>query len=257
MKSLVRKITLSNLGIKLRNFLNFKPIYMNTNHLYKNCSVSDSFCWRTDNNYETIFKYSDILGLFYKIKKSYVELSFFSKNNLLLKTLVIDELDYSNQLIINKKFLNGIEDYGVFYIHHYTDIEIREPTIISNRCYIGFSKNGCLHSYMHGNSLVRVKDLKGKKKGLSDIVKTSFFNNNVYRVQNFFDDLTTTELFFSNPTYKDIVLYLERDKYTLKKGECLIINTNKKSIINIKSNCFFLRPIIFNYKDQYIDVYHG
>jgi len=27
--------------------------------------------------------------------------------------------------------------------------------------------------------------------------------------------------------------------------------------INIKSNCYFLRPIIFNWKKEFLDVYHG
>jgi hypothetical protein len=36
-----------------------------------------------------------------------------------------------------------------------------------------------------------------------------------------------------------------------------IIDVTNEKEINIKSNCLFFRPLIFNYKGQYIDVYHG
>jgi hypothetical protein len=94
---------------------------------------------------------------------------------------------------------------------------------------------------MHGNSLVRAKDLKGEKESLSDIVNTSFFNNNLYRIQNFFENTAKTELFFSKPTYKEIIFYGENNKYNLKSGESLVIDTHGKNIINIKSNCFFFK----------------
>ena len=67
MKSLVRILGRSSLGIFVRNFLNYKPVHMSIDGL-KFISVSDAFAWRTDNNFKTIFKYSDILNIFYKIK---------------------------------------------------------------------------------------------------------------------------------------------------------------------------------------------
>ena len=85
MKSLVKKLANTNIGILLRNNLNFKPVSLKLFEKDYPTSVSDAFLWRTDNGYKTKFKYSDILNLFYKIKNSWVEFHFYSKNNELIK----------------------------------------------------------------------------------------------------------------------------------------------------------------------------
>jgi hypothetical protein len=84
MKSLVKILGKTNVGIFLRNFFNYKPVHMSIDRL-KLISVSDAFAWRTDNNFKTIFKYSDILNIFYKIKNSWIEFHFYDKDNNLLK----------------------------------------------------------------------------------------------------------------------------------------------------------------------------
>ena len=63
--------------------------------------------------------------------------------------------------------------------------------------------------------------------------------------------------FFSNPTKKTINFSIDHENYILKDGCSLLIEFNDKKIIEIKSNCLFLRPIIFSYKGKYIDVHHG
>ena len=53
--------------------------------------------WRTDNNFTTKFKFSDILKLYFKIKnKSHVELHFYSKFNELITIKKIYNLEFSN-----------------------------------------------------------------------------------------------------------------------------------------------------------------
>ena len=81
MKSLIKKIKQTELGLALRNTLNIRPVEYFFDDL-KSVSVSDAFLWRTDNNFITKFKYSDIFNIFYKIKNSWVEFHFYSKNNL-------------------------------------------------------------------------------------------------------------------------------------------------------------------------------
>ena len=51
-------------------------------------------------SFKTTFNYADILGLFYKVKDSYVELIFYSKNNDFIKKIIINQLNYSNKLLI-------------------------------------------------------------------------------------------------------------------------------------------------------------
>ena len=72
MKSLIKKLINTNSAIKIRNILGIRSVPMSINNIDSFASVSDAFCWRTDNGFSTIFKYSDILNIFYKINNSWV-----------------------------------------------------------------------------------------------------------------------------------------------------------------------------------------
>ena len=50
--------------------------------------------------------------------KQKLNLFFMIKNNNFIKKKIINNLKLSNELIIDKSFLDGIEDYGVFYVFH-------------------------------------------------------------------------------------------------------------------------------------------
>lgn len=241
--------------IALRNTFNFRPIMMSTQGL-EFSSVSDAFMWRTDNNFKTIFNFSDIFDIFFKIKKSYVKINFFSKNNIFIKSMEIRELNLSNQITISSEFLNNIKDYGTFYIHHYTDKLISENTVISNRCYLGYSQNSNLYSFVHGNSLTKYERFDGDSKKNINIVKSSLIKNQTYKIQKYFDNFDKSELFFTNPTTNTIRFSIEEKNYKLEKGCSKIIDISNLKIISIKSNCMFFRPIVFCYKDKYLDVHH-
>ena len=119
MKSFIKFFTNSEFGVRLRNALNVKPQIYNKN-IPRSSSVSDSFAWRTDNSFKTIFKFTDILDLFYNIKDSNVSLSFFNKENKFIKSIKINDLNLSNSLSIDKDFFGGLEDYGYFNIFHHS-----------------------------------------------------------------------------------------------------------------------------------------
>tara|TARA_B110000967_G_C18703642_1_gene469136 strand:- start:122 stop:889 length:768 start_codon:yes stop_codon:yes gene_type:complete len=254
-KLLLRKFANSSLGIKLRNTIGFKPISIIIDKKFRLGTISDAFLWRTDNGYKTTFKYADILSIFYKIEDSYVELAFYTKDNNLIKKIIINKLDYSNELLIDKDFLNGIEGYGVFYISHRSDSYSGDDLLISNRCYIGFSVEDKLSSFLHGNLYVKYQSLDGMNDS-SDMVQSSFFNN-LYKIQNSFTNFTKSELFFVNPTSKKINFSIGSNSYSLENNCSILINISGKQDISIISRCMFLRPIIFNYKDDFYDVYHA
>jgi len=256
MKSLIKKIINTDLVINLRNNLNIKPINFNINN--KKCiSISDAFAWRTDNNFVTKFKYLDILNFFFKVKNSWIELHFYSKNNELLKIEKKRELNISNEILIDKQFLNNTEDYGTFYIYHFTNDSINEENIISNRCYLGYSQNQNLFSFVHGNTYAKFNKISKDSRIYSNIVQTSLFTNNNYKIQKYFDDYDKNELYFSNPTEKVIKFSIDNKLYKLNKHCSILLDVSGKKIINIKSNCLFLRPTIFSYKNNYLDVHHG
>jgi hypothetical protein len=256
MKSLIKKLSRTEFGVFLRNLTNIKPVHMSINNL--DCAtVSDAFAWRTDNNFVTQFKYSDILNFFYKIKNSWVEIHFYDKEGKLIKKEKTDNLKISNEITISKEFLDGIEDYGTFYIYHFTKENIDKNNIISNRCYLGYSQNKKLFSFVHGNTLAKNKKISNIYAHNEDIVKTSFFKNHIYKIQKFFEGFDKNELFFANPTSKLIKFNVNEQSYELKRGCSRLINITGKTIITIKSNCLFLRPTIFSYKNEYLDVHHA
>ncbi len=257
MKSLIKKIFNMNSIISLRNNLNIKPIEMSLNKIKKNASVSDSFCWRTDNNYETIFRFTDLLDLFYKIDGSNIKIIFYNKVGNIIKELEIKNIKKNNQLIINKKFFDNLEDYGTFHIYHLSNKLVNEEIIISNRCYTGFSKQNNLPSFVHGNALSSYMYLKNDQKIYSDIIRTLFQINHTYKIQNQFSKYDKTELFFSNPTNKIIKFLINEEFHTINKNSCILLEVNNSSIFTVKSNCLFLRPIIFNYNKDFIDVLHS
>jgi hypothetical protein len=258
MKSLVKKLANSNIIILLRNSLNFNTISLKYFEKDYPISVSDAFLWRTDNGYKTKFKYSDILNLFYKIENSWVEFHFYSKNNKLIKIEKVNNLNLSNELEISSKYLDNLEDYGTFYIYHFSENtkNLNNNDIISNRCYLGYSQKNNLYSFVHGNTHGKFTSIFSNKTFLTDIVKTSLFQNHTYTIQKYFEGFDKNELFFANPTSKTIKFSIEKKNYELKPNYSLLVET-KNSIISIKSNCLFFRPTIFSYKDGYLDVHHS
>ena len=256
MKSLIKFLADTEFGILIRNTLNFQSVDLKLVPSKTPITVSDAFLWRTDNGYKTKFKYTDILNLFYKISNSWVELHIYSKNNELLKIEIFSNLSISNEFEITSDYLGGLQDYGVFYIYHYTKEKLEHQKIISNRCYLGYSKNDSLYSFVHGNTLAKFTTIYPSKKILSNIVKTSIYTNQYYTIQKFFNGFDKNELFFANPTTKIIKFNLEKKNYILQPGCCQIAETTN-SILTIKSNCLFLRPTVFSYKNMYFDVHHS
>ena len=109
-----------------------------------------------DNNFKTVFKFSDILKVFQNINNSKVEIFFYSKDNKFLKKIHIQNLEFSNEITIDEDFLN-IKDYGNFYIYHFTNNQKISDNIIANRCYLGFSQNNNLSSLSMVTHLLNLK----------------------------------------------------------------------------------------------------
>lgn len=258
MKLLIKKLLNNELITYIRNSLLLRPVFLQHYDLEYSTSISDSFLWRTDNGFITKFKFSDIISLFYKFNNSRVEIHFFSKTNQLIKIFKINRLEISNELEISPKFLNNIEDYGTFYIYHFIDKknDILDNDVISNRCYVGYSLNNSLYSYMHGNTLAKYVDINNQYGIKSNIVKLSLFQNHKYTIQKYFKGFDKTELFFVNPTDKKIRFTIEGKNNNLPSFHVKIIKI-KNEIVSFKSNCLFLRPVVFSHLGKYYDVHHS
>ena len=258
MKSYFKKIFNLNLIIKIRNFLNLRPVSIDKSKLGGKVSISDSFCWRTDNNFRTIIRFSDILKTFYNIDNTQVQMIIYSKDFQLIKKINFDDIKNLNEYVISKETLNGLESYGTFFLFHKFIDKEKSDIFISNRCYLGFSRNENLYSYVHGNTLSKYVNMENFSDIKSDLVQNTFLKySSKYKVQNYFDGNSNNEIFLANPTSKKIKYKVNNVSKTLKNGESIIIKISGKNTVLIESNCLFFRPIVFSSKNEYLDVYHG
>ena len=60
----------------IRNFLNIRPSFDLIDYTSKNISVSDAFFWRTDNEYKTIFKFTNIINFYYGLEEKDLKIIF-------------------------------------------------------------------------------------------------------------------------------------------------------------------------------------
>lgn len=258
-KLLVNFFFKKNFFKHLRIIFNIKPVYIDTSFLEKNTSVSDSFPWRCDDGYKTIFRFTDLLKFFYKFKNSKITIIFYSGNGNIIKKISFKNINISSSLIIDQNFINDLKHtYGTFCIFHgiENESEMKEmDLIVRNSCYLGFTKND-FYSFVHGNIPVVGKNITSKVI-YKDFILTSIFSNQKYLIQQNLNYYDYSELFLSNPTSKIVKFYLNKKKYLLKENSSMIIKIGNQSFVSIISNCYFLRPIIFNYKNNYFDVHHG
>ena len=243
---------------KFRNFLNIRPIFIDTLKINYGYSISDSFIWRNDNNVKTIFRYSDLLKYFYNSLTSEVEINFYNKDGEYLKKINIKNIKKVNELNISEILNDFPSEYGTFNIFHRLNHSNFNIPSVRNSCYTGYSLGDNLPSFVHGNIPVYSKKLKGKVVQ-NNIINKSFLINQVYRIQDNFKkkNFLLVELFFTNPTNNSISVKFENKKYIIKKNGSLILNATRLENAKIISNCYYLRPIIFKYKKSYIDVHHG
>ena len=67
--------------------------------------------------------------------------------------------------------MNNLEDYGTFYIFHFSNSNNNSFT---NSCYTGYSQNDNLPSFVHGNTVTASKDFNNNKIELGISGKTYF-----------------------------------------------------------------------------------
>tara|TARA_B100001287_G_C22604140_1_gene491861 strand:- start:237 stop:1016 length:780 start_codon:yes stop_codon:yes gene_type:complete len=255
-RSLLKNIYNSNILVFVRNRTGIRPTrYTSFEKVKSGSSISDAFLWRTDQGYETKFKFTDLPKLYFNDVTSQVKILIYSNDNKQIKKIMINNIDSSNELIINKKLLEGLESYGTFYVFHsYNSKNQKSDISINNRCYTGYSKNGCYSSFVHGNLPALYET---NSNYFTDIVKNTIFKNQNYVIQNNFSEFDYTELLFCNPTSEKIYISVNQSNFYLNSHSSKLIKQNRTDKIHIKSNCYFVRPVIFTYKGAFYDVYHS
>ena len=254
LKSSIKPYYNSPTGVKIRNKLGFgiAPIFL-PEHL-QSYSVSDAFPWRTDDGYKTYFRFSDILNNFFNIDSSGVMFIFYSNKGDVLKEFVESKIDNINELVIDKDFISCEHEFGNFSIFHLFDSNI-ENIKITNRCYVGFAKNNSIPSYVHGNVFSRYWNPTTNKIE-TDIIKLTQKVHN-YLIQKNFSGFNKIELYFTNQTTSKYWIKINNTEINLNVGQSMIIDVKPCEIIQIKSNNFWARPIVFAEKNSFIDCFHA
>ena len=254
MKSFIRRVAKSSYGVKFRNLIGWRSVPISFAHLQKNSSVSDGFIWRVDNNFNTKFNFADLLPLFTNNKDNTIILDFFDHLNNPIKKIELNQLvDVSQELIIDSALL-GKEGYGAFYIYHSSNESMNFDITFSNRCYVGYSFKNSLYSNVHGNTYVKSKGINNAIIE-GDMIQSSRIKKYHYTIQNNFHGYDKTELVFVNPHSYSVKMTLNNSTYSFSSYEVKIIEF-KDSIAKISGQSYFLRPVVFNYLNDRIDVYH-
>lgn len=256
MKSLIKKAFKNQIMYKIRNKINFKPVKINLEKNKSNSSVSDAFLWRYDKNFNTIFKYTDLLDLFYEDKSHKISIILFDNKNNKIKEINDIDIISKKELLINEDLLYDQEGYGTFYIFH--NSKTIKNISVRNSCYTGYSYKKNLYSFVHGNLPAKYSNLENSRETKNNIIFTnSIFENQKYFIQNDFSSYDRVEVFIVNSSRDKLRFTINEKKYVLNYNHCKIIELYNISKIIINSNSYLLRPIIFSYKGNMVDVQHG
>ena len=238
---------------QIKNTLKIRPIQINTYNVNA-ISISDSFIFRTDKEFETVFRFIDILDLFYDLATETVILNFYDQDNKFIKKIIFENISNQNEIFINKEFLDGYVGCGTFVIYHIPNNKSSKIKF-NNRCYVGYKKNNT-YSFVHGNTYVKGLEIITKKEK-NGFVKKSLLNNWKYILQKDFSRYDLSELFIVNPLDAELNLRCNNKNFVLKNNCLIKIIIKNTSKVELMSNCTLLRPIVFSYKDSFLDVHHG
>lgn len=238
--------------LKLRNLIGLKPTFFNINNLEKGISYSDGFFWRLDGKIETKFRYTNLIKLFYK-QQSYVELHFFDYKHKFINKIKIKPDEFSNEFLITKNIV-GSNKFGVFYIFHKSSENLK--SIIRNSCYIGYSYKKNLFSFVHGNTPASKSFISSKEDSLKSGLMGNSFIKKKYIIQNSYKN-SKIEVALQNSSDAKQKISVNNKTFYLENGNSKIIEFLNEDMIIVSSNCYLLRPIVFEYKNDYLNVHHG
>ena len=258
LKSLVEPIFNSQSGVKLRNFLDFKPSAFAMPGHINNFSCSDLFFWRLDGNFRTMFRFSDIPNAFYGVEHSQALIIFYNKQGKELYREIFDVQKAVTEIKINKEKIGENEDYGTFSIFHLFDIGEKNDVKITNRCYVGYRFGSSLPSFVHGNVLAQYLDLSGSDDYVihGDVGKI-FRKPSTYVIQKNFSRFDYSELMFNNPSEETVWIEVGEERINLLPKSTSLLKVDQPQVLKIRSNLPLPRPIVFSFKGKYFDCHHG
>jgi len=242
--------------LNLRNSLNIRSIPIMLPNDMKSYSISDAFCWRNSKIYTTNFHFTDLINYFQNEKNTSVDLIISNHKNQIINQTNITPSNFSEKIKIKDYLIDSKETSGHFFFFHNFTHPKRGKIIIRNSCYTSFSFMKNTPSFVHGNLPVIARDhdsLIYKK----NIIQNSNFRKYIDKVQHDFSTYDKVEAFIINPLKEELNLMINKTSLNLNPYNSKILNLKLSKTYKIKSNCLFLRPIFFVYKNGKFDTFHG
>lgn len=241
----------------------------------EDAAISDLFLWRVDENWGTYFDLVSIPNLINHNSESVLSCAtihiFNSTGNHILKKRI--ELSGTRRVLLDIKDLLGKEDnsYGTFCIFHDTACDgLRAfKSHIAERGYLSFSyQKSNIRSYVHGN-FDAVALVEGKK---IEFLGNQFIWNRKYNLQCILNLEKKYEVILigtcAKPIKYEIQLFdiesgilLDKKEIKLAPAEVFIYKSPKKSLkyarVIITSHSIMARPIVLNYQNRGVNIFHG
>jgi len=242
---------------------------------YKRTKISDLFVWRCDNNWKTFFELLNIAYLFGEDGSFQVDIIFFNTKGDIFFEKTIDLLNGDRQTlniseILENNFESGIAgEFGTFSVFHHNipDIVTEFNSFVTERGYVSYRyKDSQFASYVHGNL-----DAIGKvNQSYVPLGGTSFLKRD-YNLQYQLLPDCEYDIALTNPCLnlqKVIIKILSFNNGRVI--ETFRVEINPKAVIvhalkdisepcriSIESKIIMARPVVFIYKGDSMDVFHG
>ena len=153
-------------------------------------------------------------------------------------------------------------EYGSFFAFILPNNSIDDDCVqITNRCYIGYSKDKEFYSFVHGNEIAKFVKFDNDSRSTTELFNAirDHSKTTYYKIQKQFSNFDYNEFLFYNPTNKlTLKFIIHNEKFVIQPNETYKFNIQQTDpTLTIKSNYFWPRPIVFSYKNKYFDVHHA
>ena len=180
----MENIKKSRLILALRNSFNIKPIQVLLPKDKESYSISDAFCWRSDKNFITVFRYTDLVEYFTNVKNLNIKLVICDHSNNIISSTVFKIKDLTSKVTINKIIKKSKKKSDHFFIFHELSPQIAKK-VLRNSCYTSYTFQNNIQSLVHGNLPVLAENQNFHPYN-KNIIQVSHFKTYDYMVQNNF-----------------------------------------------------------------------
>jgi hypothetical protein len=262
-REFLRPVVKHPLALRLRNFVGIRPYRPAAGNLLgwvlpggdESFSSSDLFVWRTDGDFRTVIRVSDIARNYFGLDSSLL-LRLYDSEGGLIREAMFEFRDNVMEIAIDEDLLEGRKGIGTFAAFHLIDEDVADVKII-NRCYVGYSNGGNLPSFVHGNIIGEYVKLGKAKRNVRNDTLFPLPEPTHYTIQKDFSLYDRSELFFVNATQYRVWIEVNGERKTVEPPAPVRFNVESSDLVELRSNCPCPRPTVFSYKGEFYDCHHA